>query len=205
MARVPKAKAQAETPKDVWHTVRQVLAAVLFAGAAACLLYGAWLGLRMYFSTTMPGWVVGLVLICAVVAAVLYTISVRIEPLPPRRKRRGNRWINVETPTVRQIWETAPGDFVEATLAAIGMMTAPALALITFGRVMLGEDFGAFIIALAIGGGAFALEGAIAKWRGRNMFDPPGQVRKARVEEEPKAADAKGRELYVHDSGADGD
>ena len=202
MARVPKAKA--ETPKDVWHTLRQVIAAVLFAAAAAGLLYGVWLGLRMYFSTTMPGWAISHVLVCAVVAAALYTISVRIEPLPPRRRRRGNRGINVGTPTTRQIWETAPGDFVEATLAAIGMMTAPVLALITFGRVMLGEDFGAFIIALTICAGAFALEGVFVRWRGRNMFDPPGQVRKARVEEEPKVADAKGAELHIHEGGTDG-
>jgi hypothetical protein len=201
MARVPRAKAEPEAPKGAWHTGRQVVAAVLFAAAAACLLYGAWLGLMMHFTKSMPAWAIGRVLICAVLASALYTICVRIEPLPPHRKRRGNRWINVETPTLKQIWETGPGDFVEAIFMAIGMMTAPVLAFISFGYVMLSSDFPDFIIAVVIGGGAFALEGVFVNWRGRGMFDPPGQVRKAPVEAEPKPKPEKtnDREIYVHD------
>ena len=189
MARVPGAKTEAETTRDGWHTARKVAAGVLFAAAAACLLYGAWLGLRMHLSKTMPGWAFGHALICAMAAAALYTISVRIEPLPQRRKRRGKRWMNVEMPTLQQIWATAPGDFVEAIFAAIGMMAVPAMLFIGFGSVVSYGEVPDLVIAVAIGGGAFALQGAFVSWRGRRMFDPPGQVRNevraARAEAEP--------------------
>jgi len=78
---------------------------------------------------------------------------------------------------------------------------APVLAFITFGYVMLSSDFPDFIIAVVIGAGAFALEGAFVNWRGRGMFDPPGQVRKrpSEPEPEPKPGKADDREIYVHD------
>jgi hypothetical protein len=141
----------------------------------------------------MPGWAFGHAFVCAVVAAALYTISVRIEPLPQRRKRRGKRWMNVEMPTLQQIWATAPGDFVEAIFAAIGMMAVPAMLFIGFGSVVFHGEVPDLIIAVVIGGGAFALQGAFVGLRGRRMFDPPGQVsnevrnevRAARAETEP--------------------
>jgi hypothetical protein len=103
MARARKAKTEPQEPQNVWHTVRQGVTVVLFAAAAACLLYGAWLAFLMHASKSMPATWVWRYLICAVLAAALYTICVRIEPLPGRRKPRGKRWINVETPTTRQI------------------------------------------------------------------------------------------------------
>ena len=201
MARARKAKTEPQEPQNVWHTVRQGVAVVLFAAAAACLLYGAWLAFLMHASKSMPATWVWRYLVCAVLAGALYTICVRIEPLPGRRKPRGKRWINVETPTTRQIWETAPGDFVESVLSAIGMMAMPVVMFITIGSFMAAEDFPDYIIALVVGAGAFSLEGAFIAWRGRSMFDPPGQVRKAVVE--AKAEPASTRNIEIGDSVAD--
>jgi hypothetical protein len=107
--------------------------------------------------------------------------------------------MNVETPTTRQIWETAPGDFVEAIFAAIGMMAVPAMLFIGFGSVVSYGEVPDLIIAVAIAGGAFAIEGAFVSWRGRGMFDPPGQVRKQRAEAEPAAANTTDRGIEIVD------
>jgi hypothetical protein len=130
-----------------------------------------------------------------------------------RRKRRGKRWINVETPTQRQIWETAPGDFVEGIFAAIGIMAAPAMLFIDFFFLFEFEDFVDLMLATAVCGGAFALEGAFIRWRGRNIFDPPGKPIPAK-DEQPKPASTKNDDIDVGaspgggdtaDSGSDGD
>ena len=180
-----KPQASAQLP-GAMHQLREVVAVLMACGAAALLLYGAVLGVRMHFSKTMPAWAVGYFFACALVSSALYTIGSRIEPLPARRKRRGKRWLNVETPTQRQIWETAPGDFIEGTLAGIGMMGVAVMLVIDFFFVVGDADFVDMFIALAIGGGAFGLEGAFVKWRGRNMFDPPGKPLPPKEEKEPK-------------------
>ena len=120
---------------------------------------------------------------CAVLAAAIFTVCVRIEPLPRRRRRRGKRAIDIEAPTQRQIWETAPGDFVEGIFAAIGIMATPATPFIGFGFAAARyRDFPDLMIATAVAGGAFALQGAFVSWRGRRMWDPPGQLRAAKPE-----------------------
>jgi hypothetical protein len=67
---------------------------------------------------------------------------------------------------------------------------------ITIGSFMAAEDFPDYIIALVVSVGAFSLEGAFIAWRGRSMFDPPGQVRKA-------VAEAKAEHIEIGDSVAD--
>ena len=184
MARAARAKTQAppEQGKDAWHQARTIVAYLMFAAVAATMLYGAWLALYMHFSKSMPQYLVLRYFACAVLSAALYTICARVEPLPARRKKRGKRWINIETPTTRQIWETAPGDFVESILSAVGMMAAPAMLFIGLGSFIDFEDLPDLIVATTVCAGAFAIEGAFVSWRGRSMFDPPGQVRVKRPE-----------------------
>ena len=205
MARAAKAKTAPQEPQGTWHTVRQGVAVVLFAGAAACLLYGAWLAFLMHLSKTMPATSVWRYLVCAVLAAALFTVCVRIEPLPRRRKPRGKRWLNVETPTTRQIWETAPGDFVESVLSAIGIMAMPTVMFITIGYFVASEDFPDYVIALVVAVGAFSLEGAFIAWRGRNMFDPPGQVRRVEKAEPESKPATRTREIDVGSDVMDSD
>lgn len=183
------------------------MAGLLFAGAAGLMLYGAWLALLMHLSKSMPAGWIWQFFGCAVLAAALYTVSARIEPLPARRKRRGKRSINVETPTQRQIWETAPGDFIESIFAAVGMMAAPAMMFIGFGAFVAFEDFPDFIVALAVCAGAFAIQGAFISWRGRNMFDPPGKAIKPKEEPKPAKGNDDPIELGApsEGDGADGD
>lgn len=180
MAGNTKRKTEPPASPGAWHAIRRFVALVLFVVLAAVGLYGAWLGLLMYFTQTMPSALVWRFVGCAVLAAAIFTVCVRIEPPPPRRKRRGKRWINVETPTQRQIWETAPGDFAEGIFAALGVMATPAMLFIGFGAVARRpEDFPDLVIATAVAAGAFALQGVFVSWRGRRMWDPPGQVRTA--------------------------
>ena len=190
MARAGTANAKPQAPAQppgALHQLREVISVLMMCGVAALLLYGAFLGIRMNFGRAMPAWAVGYFFGCALVAAALFTIGSRIEPLPARRQRRGKRSLNVETPTQRQIWETAPGDFVEAFLSAIGMMGTGAMLVIDFFLVVgdAGDLVGMFI-ALGVGVGGFALEGAFVKWRGRSMFDPPGKVRPPKEEKEAR-------------------
>jgi hypothetical protein len=192
MARAAKSKTEPQEPQSAWHVARQVIAGLLFAIMVALMLYGAWLGLLMHFTKTMPVTSIWRFLGCAVLAAAIFTVCVRIEP-PRRRRRRGKRVINIEAPTQRQIWQTAPGDFVESIFAAIGMMATPAMLFIGFGFVAARyRDLPDLMIATAVAGGAFALQGAFVSWRGRRMWDPPGQVRAAKPE--PKAAADAGTE-----------
>jgi hypothetical protein len=204
MARAKTEPERAAETHNVWHQVRQAIAVLLFAATAAVMLYGAWLALMMHFTKAIPAHAIGRYLVCAVLAAALFTLCARIEPLPVRRKRRGKRWINVETPTQRQIWETAPGDFIEAIFAAIGMMAAPAMVFIDFFFFVDFEDFAHLMIATAVVGGAFAIEGAFISWRGRNMFDPPGAVRAPKQEpKESKAAEKSDDTIEIGSPGAE--
>lgn len=187
------------------HQIRRAIAYTMFAGVVALGLCGGWLALLMHLKKSMPGPWIGQFMACAVLAAAIYTICVRIEPLPVRRKRRGKRWINVETPTLRQIWETAPGDFVESAFAAIGIMAAPTMMLIGLGSFVAHDDFLDLMIATAVCAGSFAIEGAFVSWRGRSMFDPPGQVRSPKAEPSPPAGKdaAEGVEIGDASAGAD--
>lgn len=186
MARAGKTGTEAKAPQGAWSQARQAIVVLLFAASGALALYGAWLALLMHFTKAMPLASIGRFLGCAVLAAAIFTVCVRVEPLPARRKRRGRRWINVETPTSRHIWETAPGDFVESILALIGIMAAPAMMFIGLGTFADFEDLPDLMISTTVSAGAFALEAAFVKWRGRSMWDPPGQVRRPGTE--PKAA-----------------
>lgn len=179
MATAGKATTDPQDAQEPWRNVRQAVAWVLFATAAAALLYGAWLALLMHFTKSMPGVAINRFFLCALAGAALYAVAVRVEPLPARRKRRGKRWLGVDTPTTRQIWETAPGDFLEGILCAIGMMAMPTVMFITVGLLVAWNDLPDYIVALGVAVGAFALQGVLVKWRGRRMFDPPGRVRKA--------------------------
>lgn len=187
------------------HQLREVVGVLMACGAAALLLYGAFLGIRMHFSKTMPAWAVGYFFACALASSALFTIGSRIEPLPARRKRRGKRWLNVDTPTQREIWETAPGDFVEGTLAGIGMMGVAVMLVIDFFLVVGDADFVDMFVALMVGACAFGLEGAFVKWRGRNMFDPPGKPLPPKEEKEPKHATAGDDSVDLGSSVSDSD
>jgi len=198
----PKAPVQ---PPGALHQAREVVAVLMACGAAALLLYGVFLGIRMHLGKAMPAWAVWHVLACAVFASVLFTIGMRIEPLPARHRRRGKRWLNVETPTQRQIWETAPGDFVEGTLAAIGMMGTAVMLFIDFFLLMGDPGFLDMMIALMVGVGAFALEGAFRKWRGRSMFDPPGRVLPPKEEKQSKQPAADHSDVDVGSVSSDSD
>jgi hypothetical protein len=200
------------------HQLREVVAVLLLCATAAVLLYGTFLGIRMHVSKAMPAWAIGHLVGCALGAAALFTIGSRIEPLPARRNRRGKRWINVETPTQRQIWETALGDFVESILTAIGIMGTLVMLVIDFFLVAGDGDFLDMFIALSVGVGGFALEGAFVKWRGRTMFDPPGKPLPPKEEKEMKQAAADHSDVdvgsfssdsdgsgHAADSGSDGD
>jgi hypothetical protein len=81
------------------------------------------------------------------------------------------------------------------------MMAVPVVMFITIGSFIAAEDFPDYIIALVVGAGAFALEGVFIAWRGRSMFDPPGQVRKAVAE--AKAEPTSTRDIEIGDSVAD--
>lgn len=197
MARAARARTEPQQAEDIRHQIRRAIAYVMFAGVVGLGLYGAWLALLMHLSKTMPDRWIAQFAACAVLAAALYTICVRVEPLPARRKRRGKRWIDVETPTLRQIWQTAPGDFIEAIFAAIGIMAAPAMMFIGFGAFIAHDDFLDLMIVTAVCAGAFAIEGTFVSWRGRNMFDPPGQVRAAKAEPSQAAGKDDDRSLEI--------
>ena len=179
MARAGPANRKPQVPAEppsTMHQAREAVAVLMACGAAALLLYGAFLGIRMHLGKAMPAWAVWHFLACAVFASALFTVGTRIEPLPARRRRRGKRALNVDTPAQRQIWETAAGDFVEGTLAAIGMMGTAVMLFIDFFLLMGDPEFLDMLIALAVGVGAFLMQAAFRKWRGRSMFDPPGKV-----------------------------
>jgi hypothetical protein len=124
---------------------------------------------------------------------------------PCRIRPRGKRRVNVETPTRQQIWQTAPGDFAESVLAAIGMMAVPAMLFIGFGAFVAFQDIPDMIIATGVCAGVFAIEGAFNKWRGRSMFDPPGQVRKAEQAEAEQKASTETSGIEIGSDATDAD